>query len=66
MAQPPTEVRYGDKVVTVPQQFASITKDIKLLTRQVNVLSLVIGLHLIGADTVLGANLANWLKLIGV
>jgi hypothetical protein len=56
-------VHYGDKVVTVPEQFASIAKDLTALNKKVNVLVIVISLHLMGLDVNVGAAL---LKYFGV
>jgi hypothetical protein len=56
-------VHYGDKVVTVPEQFNDITSRLERLGKQLNLLSIIIALHLLGFDLAVGTSL---LKLIGV
>ena len=64
MTTPP--VRYGDKVVTVADQFASLVSGQASIKRQVNLLTIVIALHLMGVEWTSVLDLLKRLGSLGV
>jgi hypothetical protein len=57
MAVPPAH--YGDKVITIAQQFEKLDKGLKRVEQRANLVALLIILHLLGFDLNTVANLTK-------
>jgi hypothetical protein len=62
MAAP--SVHYGDEVIPVDDRFKKIVSKLDKLGTQLNVLTIVIALHLLGIDLAVGSSLLKLLHLV--
>jgi hypothetical protein len=61
MAAP--SVHYGDRVITIPEQFDNLNKKFDKLSSRVNLLTIAIAIHLLGFDLTVGASIFKFLGL---